>query len=281
MSQFRIILSNGYCAPGSFYENPVADFFKKSLKHLQHITVPTNPRDYLYYIDSRELLVDKFIDAAKTLSITIEVARLNSQDYLNELHVLYEQGYPKDRCPDWLPFHELLHSIEAKNDYNQIDFSRGFLIDYRHYAGPLEQALNREYLKLAVTKFNPGVCYAPWMELGKVPMQYWLDGEPSDVNRVCALAKPWLMLKPSMFISFDEVDLMPTSDQIDNFMRWFYPYKDAWMKKYNINELLVHDYYSRHVTLQGGKIPIGEITHAEELNKEIAQGNYAVKVELI
>jgi len=280
MSQFIIELSNGYQATGTFYNNPVADFFKRSLKHLQHIKVPIYQTDYLYYIPDRELIIKSFVESASRVGVTVQVNNLDTQSYLNELHVYYEKGYPADYNSHWLEYHELLHAIEVRNNNTHSNSPHGIRIDYRQYSGPLEESFDRKYMSLTVTELNPGVCYITWVELGKVPMQYWLDGEPNDQNRVCELAKPWITLKPNLMILFEKINLIPDTEKLSNFLKWFEPYQQAWMSKYNIDELRLQDYISTHVTLQGGKIPVAKLDNYQELDKEIASMNYVTKVKL-
>jgi len=281
MNKFIIELSNGFQCTATFYDNPVADFFKKSLKHLQHIKVPTNPRDYLYYINDKDLSIESFINAGTVVNVKVDANELGNQHYLNELHVLYEQGYQKSYDPHWLEYHELLHTVEAHNTFLERNIPKGFLIDYRQYAGPIIKDFNRTYLSHAVTDLNPGVCYATWQELGKVPMQYWIDGEPSSQNRINELAKPWLTLKPTMFVVFEQLNALPTNQQMDDFLSWFAPFQKNWMQKYNLDTILIFDVISKNSILQGGKIPVAVIDYPQELDIELTKKNYVTRVKLI
>jgi hypothetical protein len=250
--------------------NPVGQYIEKSFKHLQHLPLPTKIYDYpAYYVNDKDLLYTTLIDSAKKLNIDIDVSKLVNQEYLNYLHEIYEHGYKKGTNV-WLDFHEMIHSIEKLNNGDIIDDQ--IIVNYRDAAGLLEKPFDRNYLQYAVQNVSAGTCYCRWSELGKHPYQYWLDKEPNDIIRLCQLATPWTILRPSFTIALEDTDLFLSKEELQEFNTWFSEYKDQWIQHWNLK--------SWDEKEMNSVIPIGEILDVSTFKEKIHKGARIYKVNV-
>jgi hypothetical protein len=97
----------------------------------------------------------------------------------------------------------------------------------------LTKAFNNTYLSNIITNIVPGTVYIEWAELGKSPYNYWLDNEPDDLDRMCKLAKPWLLFKPKLRIATQYTDLLSTVDE--NFYSWWEQYESDWCRHWRLD----------------------------------------------
>jgi hypothetical protein len=80
--------------------------------------------------------------------------------------------------------------------------------------------------------------YLPWAELGKTPLHYFTDKEPSSLKRVLKLAVPHTTLRAKFAICKNnkEVQYLPKE-----FTDWFQEYKETWLNHYNITDWRARD----------------------------------------
>jgi hypothetical protein len=253
-------------------QNPVSEYIEKSFRHLQHLPIPFHIFDHLtYYKKDKELLYSTLVDSAKKLNINVDVSQLTNQTYLNSLHKIYELGYNKG-SNIWLEFHEMIHAIESITNTDTHPIPNEMIINFRDLAGPLEKPFDRNYLEYAVQLVTKGTCFCRWGELGKIPSQYWLDNEPDDTQRLCQLAKPWTVLRPSFVIALDDIDFSLSSDQQQKFNSWFDKHKQIWIQYWKLSSWTESEMYS--------VIPIGKVNNLSSLIDKVQSGIFPIKVSV-
>jgi hypothetical protein len=251
-------------------DNPIAEHLFNVYKHLQHVELnfTTNLRDnpFSKYHTNKILTYSKIAELGKKVNVDVNIEELPNQQYLNYLHKLYEVGYVNER--KWLEFHELIHVIERLNE--GIGPSEIY-IDHREKGGLLTTDYNNDFNKYLDDNLTRGTCYMRWQELGKHPYEYFINNEPNDLERICALAKPWVYLKPNIFIAY--YDHNATFKHIGTggyteFNKWFAPYKDKWKKHWNVPD------WNPELMFQ--VIPVGKI-NSDDMNvleSRLKQFNY-------
>lgn len=253
LSDFEIVLNQTLMA------KVIAQIFK----HLQHVPIPFRKWDNPFFLATltHQDLVDRLEIFAEKLQISIDRKKCLSRDqsYLNHLHWIYEQSYDGD--PRWLDYHEHIHLCEKQQIEN--NFKR-LSINYREKAGLLERKFNHSFRETFKTKVIPGEVYVSWAELGKIPYQYWQNDEPNDINRICQLAKPWLVFRPKLIISFSEIDFL-SHKKISEFAHWWEQYHDRWCAHWKIDHWTIEDMF--------GISSVGNANNFVGLQKCLTQGN--------
>lgn len=227
----KLLFSNNCVIDLVIDDSPLAITYQKIYKHLSNIPIPFRPWDNPYYIKNLIYteLVEHLVKYAQQVSVVIDRSKCLTQDqlYFNSIHKIYEQNY--DGNPDWLDFHEHIHMCEMffieKNDL--------FCIDYREKSGLLEKPMNQQWLTNVQTTVQAGDIYVEWSELGKTPYWYWKNNEPANIKRMCKLAKPWLTLRPKIYIALDDIDKLKNK-QCNEFSSWWKDYEQAWTEYWNI-----------------------------------------------
>jgi hypothetical protein len=172
----------------------------------------------------------------KLANINFEPLDYDRQENLNLLHVLYEQNHDRltgqdHRC--LYKFHRAIHNIEFtksdKKKFNSLSFG------WQDLEGPLMETINMQehYCK----NLHIGNLYVKWSELGKLPSQYFADGEPNDQTRLNALAKPNKTLRAKFSLQIFDNKFQFTN----NFNAWFGKYKTGWLSHHAINDWLPID----------------------------------------
>jgi hypothetical protein len=249
--------------------NPVSEYIIKSFRHLQHLPIPFHIYDYpKYYSSNKDLMYSNLISSADKLGVEIDVLKLTNQDYLNYLHKVYETGYNKG-TNIWLEFHEMIHLIESLNNKNKHSTDQ-IIINFRDSAGPLEKSFDKEYLAYSAQTITKGTCFCQWSELGKVPIQYWMDNEPDNIQRLCQLAKPWTILRPSFIIALEDIDFRLSPEKQQGFNEWFAKHKQVWMQHWKLD--------SWSEAEMNSVIPIGQVKDISLLVNKIHSGRILTKI---
>jgi hypothetical protein len=252
--------------------NPVSEYIEKTFKHLQHLPLQFQIFDYLkYHCNNNKIFYDKLLESAKELNIEIDVLQLQDQKYLNSLHKIYELGYNKGSSR-WLEFHEMIHAIEAVTNADIHPIPNEMVINFRDRAGPLEKSFDRDFLKYGTQSITKGTCYCRWNELGKIPSQYWLDNEPDDVQRLCQLAKPWTVLRPSINIALEDINFTMSIEQQEKFNVWFSKHKQQWMDYWKLTTWTSDEMSS--------VIPIGTVENILLLTNNMESGLVPSKIKV-
>lgn len=223
--------------------DPVAPFdaiLGRMYKHLQYVPLPWREWDNGNF---RKDPIVFLIQAGQKIGVNVDAARCDQQSYLNWLHQTYENLY--DGKPEWLDYHELIHVCEKS-----LGYSNTLVLDHRELAGPLSRPFDPEWMCWATTQVPPGSIFIQWAELGKKPYSYWKDGEPQDLGRLCALAKPWLTLRGSINVALDQIDFMENKDHV-RFESWWQHFEKPWCDHWQIKSWSLRDQYS--------VIPIGDL----------------------
>ena len=249
-------------------DNPAAEYIYKSFKFLQHLKLDfiNNPKDnpYSSVYNGSDASIDNLKSAANILDIQINVDELDSQNYLNHLHCIYEKNYNGD--PNWLVFHEMIHMIEhaRRNKY-----AEGIAFDFREKTDPLIQKFDRSWFSFSTTTVTKGMCYLRWQELGKRPYDYYEDQEPNNIDRICELVKPWIYLRPNIFVAYEDRDRLEGKD-LNKFSIWFEKYRKDWTTHWDISTWTPEEIFS--------VIPIGYIDDIDDMIDMFKNKDYPERI---
>jgi hypothetical protein len=218
-------------------DKPVSQAFRKVMKNLQYATIPFREWDNPYRLQALdyETRCRRLFEYGRVLAIDVDLDRAVAYDqpYFNELHKIYEFGYPKsDGNPSWLDFHEFIHLCE----FYTPNMRKWVSLNYREQGGLVEQPMQAEWLETLSNAAPAGSVNLIWSELGKSPFHYWENKEPNDIERMCQLAKPWLIFKPQVHIALEDIDgsLRYTKHQQLEFNEWWKDYEKPWCEHWGI-----------------------------------------------
>jgi hypothetical protein len=245
----QIVFSNDKKVDIILNSTSLALTYQKIYKHLSHVPVPFREWDSPYYVRTKSIhqIVEKLILYANKVSVKIDrqLCELQDQEYLNNLHRIYEKNYNGN--PDWLDFHEHIHMCEK----TCTERANVLNIDYREKAGMLEKPFDLAWLTSATTKVKTGDVYIKWAELGKTPYVYWANNEPETMTRMCELAKPWLKLRPKIIVALEDIDFLKGID-VPGFETWWIQYSIPWCQYWQIPSWGVSDIFGASVF---GRVP--------------------------
>jgi hypothetical protein len=230
----QIVFSNGETVDLLLNQTPVTLIYQKIYKHLQHVTIPFQDWDSPFYFYNHSLtqLVNKLIMYAEKVNMPIDQERClaQDQDYLNALHVVYENNC--NNGPEWSDFHRHLHMCE-KNHVSETLMQKTLKIDYNDKSGLLEKPFDRQWLNNATSKITAGDVFVCWQELGKTPYTYWSDNEPNDIIRMQQVIKPWTKLRPNIFVALEDIDLQKDPKKSAEFETWWAQYSKELCQYWN------------------------------------------------
>lgn len=241
----------------------VAPALERMYRHLQHVALPWRPWDAPLYPHDP---IEQLVRAGQALGLTVDAAQCSSQAYFNHLHELYEHGYNGDSA--WMDYHELIHVSEKSLGNRNI-----LLLDHRELAGLLEQPFDQNWMQHGITCVPAGTVFVQWAELGKSPYVYWRNQEPSDLSRLCELAKPWLKLRGRMGVAMHGIDFMDRIDQI-GFNTWWQGFEKDWCDHWKIDSWTLEH--------QRSVVPIGSIDpdSVDQMHQWLHKGHYPTHVRL-
>lgn len=238
---------------------PLKEHYLWAYKHLQHLPLSFYPWDNPYFrqAHNRPLAVSQLATSAAQLNIPIDADACLAQDQteLNRLHKIYEQNFNGDRL--WLEFHELVHVCEQKWTANSF-----VNLGHREHAGLFETPFKQEWNQLCTTKLKAGDVFVFWSELGKTVYDYYYDREPNNIERVCELAKPWLVVRPKIQIALTDHDALEHLD-LEGFELWWKQYHQDWCKHWNIPHWGIEQVF--------GRLRIGRAHDPEAIVKRLQQ----------
>jgi hypothetical protein len=265
----QLILSNGQTVDLVLNQSSLSETYQKIYKHLSHLEIPFNSWDNPYHVFSigYETLVEHLIQFAKKVNVDVDKTKclIQDQQYFNQIHKIYEQGYDGRR--DWLNFHEHIHLCER---YFELP-DKYLHIDYREKSGPLEKPMQPEWLTSTTTKIKAGDMFVQWSELGKSPYLYWENNEPNDINRICQLAKPWLKLRPKIYIALVDIDTLENVE-CEKFETWWADYKTAWCKHWNLEDWTIENMFGCNV--------FGQVSQIDQLRENLQNNIIPTKVKV-
>lgn len=226
----QIIFKDDSTVAVELLPSPVYDLVQRWFHHLKHVDLPFRPWEYVGYVEQRTVseLIDDLISYGRLVSVEVDPTRALEQNYLNELHRMYERCY--DGTQTWTDYHEHIHLLE--NKLRGKLRTRCLEMNYRHLSGPLNRPFQFEWLAYGQTKLRAGDVYLAWDELGKAPYTYWRDSEPDDLHRLCELAKPWVTIRPKIHVCLEDTDLDPGENP--DFQKWWASFEKEWCRHYGI-----------------------------------------------
>jgi len=250
------------------YDNAVSDIIQRIFKHLQHVPIPFRKWDNPFYFDSidYDTMVSNLIEYGRRVQVEVDKESCinRDQNYFNFLHRIYENSYNGE--PRWLDYHEHIHACELFGKPRRI-----LHLDYRETAGMLEKPFDVAWLKNSKTSVDVGEVFISWAELGKTPYQYWLDNEPNNISRICALVKPWALLRPKLCVALAPLDFLH-GKKIVEFNQWWTQYHDDWCQHWHINQWTIDDMFSI--------MPIGKVREIDTLAIKLKNQINPLKVSL-
>jgi len=237
MKKLKIILAQDKKTHDMDYviaDNAVAALWANKIKHLRRVDVdPIETSGFRF--DSLESYHRKF---CKEADIPYRELDYDQQSVLNYLHELYEKNHEvlskKSNSQFLYVFHHAIHDKEIKNRK-----------ETKHYVGwgikegPLTTMYKcNEFYADQLEKNN---LYLPWSELGKTPLAYYKNKEPSSLDRFIELGKPHITLRPRFMICRQDEGVKKFDD---GFKNWFAMLSQGWLSHYGIEQWRETDEFS-------------------------------------
>jgi hypothetical protein len=231
----RICFDHGDCVDFEL-QGPTAPVLVKMYRHLQHVPLAFRDWDnpFCQYEPTPQL-----VQFARIVGVEVDANLCSQQHYLNHLHEIYERNYNGDSR--WLDFHEHIHMHEKRT-------SGKIILDHRELAGQVQQKFHSKWLEHAVTDVAAGTVFVECAELGKSPYNYWRDGEPDSLDRLCQLAKPWISLRSKLAIAVRPLNFTQHL-AIDQFQDWWKTRSSDWCQHWGIASWTIQN--------QKSVIPVG------------------------
>jgi hypothetical protein len=127
------------------------------------------------------------------------------------------------------------------------------------------------WLRDTTTKICAGDIYVQWSELGKTPYHYWKNNEVNDIQRMCELAKPWLKLRPKIYMALEDIDTLKNI-QCKDFTIWWKTYQFDWTAHWNIHKWTIDNIFGVSV--------FGKTTQTDSLKKQLKNNSVPIKISL-
>lgn len=265
----KLLFSNSKAVDFYIDDSPLGLTYQKIYKNLSKVPIPFKLWDNPYYRKNLTYLemVNGLAQYAQHLSIDIDTIKCINRDqhYFNSIHKIYEDNYNGD--PAWLDFHEHIHLCE----YYDQPLKELVCIDYREKSGMLEKPMDPTWLLNTTTKICAGDIYVQWSELGKTPYHYWKNNESNDITRICQLAKPWLKLRPKIYIALQDLDTLKNI-QCNDFSIWWEMYQTEWTAYWNIPTWTINDIFGVSI--------FGKTTQIDLLKTQLKNNSVPTKIDL-
>lgn len=189
------------------------------IKHLQNIPIDPIESNKTDVSDLKQIYKE-FCNFAGLQPI--DISKLD-QKKLNILHKVYEDTHERlSKTQNNSILYKFHHSIHFNEEQTQS--STKITVAWGQKEGPLtKKYLCNPYYE---DKLLPAHVYLPWAELGKTPLQYWQNQEPSQQERINELCKPHLTFRAKFFIQRVEQNPQALPEA---FTTWFATYKQKWM----------------------------------------------------
>ena len=212
-------------------------------KMLKHVPIQFYPWDNRLTFD-KSLLCNSIVELGKRLDLSIDYSLCDKRDqsYLNQLHEIFENN--TDGCKEWLMFHEHIHLLEDTIDTGMK--TKVLRVYWRDFGGPLIKKFQYNLLEESTTHIKKGDIYVKWQELGKTPFDYYRDKEPNNIDRICELVKPWLLLKHNFSVALEDTNMLENvkSKDIEHFNKWWIDYHNDFCNYNKIPEWNIKQIYS-------------------------------------
>jgi len=217
-------------------ESIIAEKWFKKISHLKNIPIDkieSQQED----IKNLKKIYNEFCVFANVEPVDFKTI---DQLLLNYFHKLYEESHQnlalKKNNSILYKFH---HSIHYNENVDYHKNKKKIYIGWGIKEGPLTEILKcNDYYEKEIKKNN---IYLSWAELGKKPLVYWKNEEPSDQLRINQLCRPHTTFRAKFFISCE--DIIPKILDSE-FIKWFDQYKENWLAHHNILKWNELDEYS-------------------------------------
>jgi len=212
----------------------LAEKWIKKIKHLRKIPI--------------DLIESNLIDVSNIQNIYSEFCEFSNlkpidtitldQKKLNQLHKIYEDNHDRlSRLKNNEILYKFHHSIHYQEDVSTE--TKQIVVGWGYKEGLLTEQFDcLPYYADIIEKNN---IYLPWAELGKKPVRYYTDKEPSDQKRINQLCKPHKTLRAKFFISLENIT---PSSFTPEFQEWFSKYEKEWTEAYEIADYTPIHHYS-------------------------------------
>lgn len=265
----KLIFSENQTIDLSIDNTPLGRTYQQIYKNLSRVPIPWRHWDNPFYQDTLTYpeLVENLVKYGQQMLVDVDPLRCLDRDqlYFNQLHKIYEKNYRGD--PGWLDFHEHIHMCETHSK----KYKKVLCIDYREKAGLLEKNMDPDWLDSTRTALQAGDVYVRWSELGKTPYSYWMNNEPDDISRMCELVKPWLKLRPKIYIALEDTNLLENIER-GKFESWWKKYHTDWVTHWGISRWTVENMFGVSV--------FGKTTQVELLKDQLKNNLIPTKVSL-
>lgn len=233
ITNLELVWNDGHAIEIELTDNPVSRYMLGCAKHLQHLDLEFNDRDNPLSTVDRARMEHRLVECGRLVGVQVMPDRLGQQQYLNELHDLYLQGYPITHDPNWLSFHDDLHSLEDHDNDDRVSV----WVDYKHRAGPLIRPFDRRLLQHSVADVRAGDCCVTAHELGKTLWNYYRDRDLDTREHICQVVRPWQYLKPIMNIFYRPARVGDHRYRQDSaFRRWVDSVSPEWSQHWGITD---------------------------------------------
>ena len=215
-------------------DNAVAALWLNKIKHLRKVDVdPIETSGFKF--DSLE---SYHIEFCKEAGIPYMELDYDQQSGLNYLHELYEKNHEllskKSNSKFLYVFHHAIHDRERKHKKETKHY-----VGWGTKEGPLTMRYKcNEFYADHLEKNN---LYLPWSELGKTPLAYYKNKEPSSLDRFIELGKPHVTLRPRFVICRQEEAVKKFDD---GFKNWFATLSQGWLSHYGMERWREADEFS-------------------------------------
>jgi len=235
--KFKIILKNKESKTLDInyflHDTSLAVRWFTKIKHLSKIQIDPVESDLADVSDLHEIYAN-FCDFAQVDRIPIN--QTPTQIDCNNLHRIYEINHSrlstKKNNEILYRFHHAIHAAEN----NKESVKKRMNIGWGLKEGPLTQPMQcNPYYENRIEKNN---LYLPWSELGKTPLTYWINNEPTKQKRFNILCKPHITFRAKFFIALDDIKGMTFPNQ---FNQYFNQFKQQWLKHYGIDDWTERD----------------------------------------
>jgi hypothetical protein len=217
-------------------ESHISHRWFKKLRHIHRIPVSDMDSQLFLRPDKNKYDIKSIHEEfCRSAEINFNELDYEDQTNLNLLHQLYEQHHDRlvESDADCLyRFHRAIHNIEfarRMDKFSSLSFGWG------EKEGPLMERMNMHEHYSNILK--NGNLYVKWSELGKLPSQYFIDGEPNNQSRFNILSKPNKTLRPKFSLQTSIKNFQFTNE----FDSWFKNYKTGWLTYHGINDWLPID----------------------------------------
>jgi len=221
--------------------NPIAKKWIKKIKHICKVPINqtySKKNDPTLAIDTVNFAIASDIKLLNDMHGKIyDVKTEYDQVDCNLLHsfiVEHLYDYNPEVRNIFYKLHQTVHVLE-KILYN---FPESCTAEWTESAGPLTTIHTESPYNYYDLNMSAGNLYSQWGEFGKTPYRYWHDKDRDDIDHFLATCKPHVTFSPSFVMFPQAVDYNYNTNK--EFETWFEKYQQAWVEKYNADQLSVY-----------------------------------------